>query len=368
MVVRSGFSKRLVFPIVLSAFWVHSSFAIEVDECVSIVDNTARLACFDALAQALTANDSEAPAHELTEAPVSARPVANAQAGFTDTEVGDNISKGLEPIAAPEREPELLVAKRLKIEENSTNNPWVITPHNRNYILPITYNHNANDEAWSEFNPSITLDDIEAKFQISLKALLWENPLGENSNIWAAYTQENWWQVYNFDESSPFRETNYQPEVILALENDWEFWGYRNTLVSLSLNHQSNGRGEGLSRSWNRIIASFLLERDRMSLTARAWYRIPEDEDDDDNPNMYNYYGYGDLSGVWKWNEQEFSITVRNNLRSDNKGSVQLDWVFPFSERFSGYIQYFNGYGESLIDYNHHTSRLGIGFALTDLL
>lgn len=350
MVVRLFRVKSLVLPIALSVFWMHPSQAGELDECARVVDNSARLACFDTLVQV------------LTEEPISAQPIAEV-----DADAADDPSASI-AVAAPEREPELLVARRLKIEEDSTNNPWVITPHYRNYILPATYNHNPNNEAWRVANPSVQLDDVEAKFQISLKALLWENPLGENSNIWAAYTQENWWQVYNFDESSPFRETNYQPEVIFALENDWEFWGYRNTLVSLSLNHQSNGRGEELSRSWNRVIASFLLERDRMSLTARAWYRIPESEDDDDNPNMYNYYGYGDLSGVWKWNEQEFSITVRNNLRSENKGSVQLDWVFPFSERFSGYIQYFNGYGESLIDYNHHTSRIGIGFALTDLL
>jgi phospholipase A1 len=45
---------------------------------------------------------------------------------------------------------------------------------------------------------------------------------------------------------------------------------------------------------------------------------------------------------------------------------VQLEWSFPILERIGGYLQYFNGYGESLLDYNHRVNRIGIGFILKD--
>jgi len=60
------------------------------------------------------------------------------------------------------------------------------------------------------------------------------------------------------------------------------------------------------------------------------------------------------------------SATVRNNLKSQNRGSVELNYSFPFNQHVQAYVQYFNGYGESLIDYNRSINRIGIGFSLNN--
>ncbi|PLW83174.1 phospholipase [Kineobactrum sediminis] len=306
-------------------------------ECTGITDDGARLACFDAVAENVVRAEEKA---------------------------GPAIDSAI--TIAPEID-ELLFGKRLAEEAAITGNAWVITPHERNYLLPLTYATGINQDAWDLKQPnSSSARRVETKFQISLKTLLKEDILGAGSNLWVAYTQENWWQVYK--SSSPFRETNYQPELTLAFDNDWRFRGFTNTVVSLSLNHQSNGQGGDLSRSWNRIVAAAVLERERMSLIVRSWYRIPESSNDDDNPDIDDYYGYGDIKGIWKWREHEFAVKLRNNLQRDNRGAVELEWSFPINRRFKGYVQYFNGYGESLIDYNQHGNRLGVGISMTDLL
>ena len=310
-------------------------------DCARLVDDGARLACYDALAGRASRHP---PAPDQTP-PVAVPATMPASIAAADDE---------------------FVSPRKIDEQAYANKRFVIISHNRNYLLPLTYNSNINEEAWREQHPGTGMDQAEAKFQISFKAIIWQNILGQDMDLWGAYTQENWWQVYNTDASAPFREVDYEPELILSIPNDWHFMGVHNTRLDISFNHQSNGSSKPESRSWNRLIGSALFEHRNFSLEASAWYRVPERKKDDDNPDIDKYMGNGQLQGIWKWPEYSLGFTFRNNLSSDNKGAIQLDWTFPLSERFSGYIQYFNGYGESLIDYDESTNRIGIGVSLTD--
>jgi phospholipase A1 len=261
-----------------------------------------------------------------------------------------------------------LVVQAGRLQEFMQSLGSELRPHKANYILPYTYNPSPNSEPYGI--DSGRIDNAEIKFQISLKYRLVDNIFGDAGDLFVAYTNQSYWQAYNKDASSPFREINHEPEAWLAFDTERELAGFRLRTLSLGINHQSNGRTQKLSRSWNRVFAEAVLERGDFWFSIRPWYRIPEkqktSQDDprgDDNPNMEKYFGYGELKAYYGWKGHGLTLMLRNNLRLDgNKGAMELGWIFPIHGGFKGYVQYFTGYGESLIDYDVPVSRIGVGF------
>ena len=268
------------------------------------------------------------------------------------------------------------ISKRFLAESQTQWNRHSITAHKQNYILPYTHSDKVNRSAYEAFGGwKEELKHYEAKFQLSIKVPLTSESIFTGADaLYFGVTLQSWWQLYAGDISAPFRETNYQPEVFYLTATNWRPFG-GGTGLMVGIEHQSNGRTQLLSRSWNRVYTSFLFEKDNFAFSLRPWYRIredaKEDADDtngDDNPDIEKFMGHFELRSAYRWNNHEFSLLGRNNLRSENKGAVELGWSFPLSGHLKGYIQYFNGYGESLVDYRHSTERLGIGILLTDLL
>ncbi len=226
-----------------------------------------------------------------------------------------------------------LIDKRAVFEKQASSNPFAILPHKPSYILPFTYSK-PREGPYDDLLQGEEFDDVEAKFQISVKFLAYENLFVEGLNVHAAFTSISWWQAYNSDISAPFRETNYEPEIIFSYNKPWVLLGIPVVHSSLSLNHQSNGQAGILSRSWNRVIGQVATGSDNLVLSARVWWRLPEDEKEspsdvggDDNPDIEKYMGYGELGVLWKLPRQHnLEMLLRNNLRSDNKGAVKLGW------------------------------------------
>ena len=229
-------------------------------------------------------------------------------------------------------------------------------PYYENYLLPFSYVSNAKDGRKKS----------ETKFQLSVKKPIAHNLLGLNESLYFGYTQTSWWQLYA--PSSPFRETNYKPEVFMMIP-----YGKKDhtALKALKLGflHESNGQDTPKSRSWNRLYAESYFQVDNLFINPRVWYRIPENEGEDDNPDLEDYLGYGDLNFILPYKSHNFKLLLRNNLKfnGENKGFTELSWTFPLmnSKNSFGYLQLSNGYGDSLIDYNKDLSRFSFGISLS---
>ena len=285
-----------------------------------------------------------------------------------------------EPAGPAEPDPDSgsLVKERIERERRVQDNRSVLLAHKRNYLLPLTYSPDPNDDVFDQGSSDFgeDLDNFEVQFQLSIKAALAEGLFSDYDALFVGATVQSFWQAYNRDISSPFRETNYEPEIFWVTPVPWTILGGDATLFALGLSHQSNGRSLPFSRSWNRVYGSVIWERWRMVYHLKVWWRVPEDEKDeptdpegDDNPDIEDYLGNFELTGVYRRYDHEVSVMLRNNLDTDdNHGAIQVDWTFPLQRRFRGYVQYFNGYGESLIDYDADIERIGIGILLSDLL
>ena len=95
-------------------------------------------------------------------------------------------------------------------------------------------------------------------------------------------------------------------------------------------------------------------------MLGRVWKRINEPANDDNNPDIVDYMGHGDLNITYRSNGHDYRALLRRNF-STNRGAVQLSWAFPLAGHFKGYVQYFSGYGQSLIDYNYYQNVAGVG-------
>ncbi len=317
---------------------------------------------------------------DLPDASESAVPLVDASS--TPTESDEQTASG-EKQPSDEREsadnnaPDApgAVTQRVKEEREEAFNPYVLTAHKHNFILPVSYTTGINEEIYQQNDVPLRegLQPAEVKFQISLKTQLNESDLMlKDDALSLGITLEAWWQLYSSDLSSPFRETNYQPEIFYLVPLLWGPFG-GSTAVVLGFEHQSNGQVQGLSRSWNRLYGMLLYERGPLVASIRPWYRIPEkakespdDAEGDDNPDIIDFMGHGEVSVSWRQSQLEYAMKGRGNP-STGKGAITLGMTFPLFAKFRGFIQFFSGYGDSLIDYDHYQQRLGLGVALTNL-
>ncbi|HSV83648.1 MAG TPA: phospholipase A, partial [Ramlibacter sp.] len=78
--------------------------------------------------------------------------------------------------------------------------------------------------------------------------------------------------------------------------------------------------------------------------------------------------GNAEVVAAWVPGLATALLTWRLDTRNLNRGSVKFDWTYPVDRQRPGglrwYVQLFTGYGETLLDYNHRHTSLGLGLAL----
>ncbi len=261
-----------------------------------------------------------------------------------------------------------------KIENDMSR--YNLMGHHTNYILLAGYSptklYKRTDENNLTNNPR---DKNEAQFQVSIKVPIFANIFNTKGDLFVAYTQNSYWQIYDKEDSSPFRETNYQPELFWQIDNlSKNRFGLKTLRIGAI--HQSNGQSAPKSRSWNRTELHMLFEANNFFYGFNAWSRWDEPYEndinntaDDDNPLLTDYVGNQKIFVGFKYKRFENTLTYQNDITDykTDKGSTTLDIALPSdNNNFNYFFRYFNGYGESLIDYDNKIERYSIGMMISN--
>ncbi len=369
-------------------------------ECAQVESSAARLACFDKVAE-----QGKTPSYVASKQPVDlaktfkstisgnpqvvlAQEISTVNSNISDGDSDQLNGENLDTVGLTEREAQVLedagvtqtdiekytpLSLAYDLDKNSERGIWTVRPYRPTYVMPLfyTFDPNLNPSSPSQENEPFTSNDIrntELKFQLSLKTKVAEDLFNTNADLWFGYTQESHWQVYNEDNSRPFRATDYQPEVFLTQPVTANLpFGGRLRMLGVGAIHHSNGKSDPISRSWNRAYLMAGAEWGKLSVIPRIWARVNnEDESSEDNPDIEDFMGYGDVKFLYDLpNQQSLSGTLRYNPGT-NKGAAQIDYIYPLTKNVNGFVQVFQGYGESIVDYNYENTSIGFGIVLND--
>lgn len=290
----------------------------------------------------------------------------------------ETIKDSLQELPKPEQKAyrkaqlERALSKIWELDREDQRGTFKLVEYFSMYVMPFRFTDKPTEQPIS-LNPDRPIPEwrdyqhVETKFQVSLKAKIMQDAFGKG-DVWVAFTQQSYWQMYNGELSRPFRELNYEPELIFIYPLNFSAGNLKMKMIGLSVNHQSNGKEAAHSRSWNRIILSGIFLWNDLMVNSRFWWRFSEKAREDDNPDIENYIGRCELSIAYPFRKNVFNLRVRNNLNfNHNRGLVELNWIYPLSRDLRILLQASHGYGDSLIDYNYKQTVIGIGFTFLSL-
>ncbi|GAB6394402.1 MAG: phospholipase A [Bacteroidales bacterium] len=218
-------------------------------------------------------------------------------------------------------------------------------------------------------NKTINKYSADVKFQVSVRQRLTKAVLPFNTFLMLTYTQKSFWDI--LAKSAPFKDNNYNPGLTLVkpIIREKQLWG----VATLALEHESNGKDSLQSRGWNYFVLSGLyFFNASFTVQAKVWAGILDKgetkaDGDGGNPDLFRYRGYGLLAFNYRSLNDRLWLSAIINPRNKFRGfNTQLEINFRFHSLSNQYlfIQWYNGYGESLLDYNKYSSMVRAGFCI----
>lgn len=234
------------------------------------------------------------------------------------------------------------------------------------YFIPASY----YDKPPKSRIDGTTFKQLEVEVQFSIKYEVFKDLLGWNGKYYLAYTHHSFWQLYA--KSKPFRENIYNPEFFVrypvrGLEN------FHLTNFQCGYEHKSNGQYDttgvrinnhpigNLSRGIDMLYGMFRFSGETWRADFKFWAPITSLND---NQNLMDYMGYTSLKIQYEYQRQIVTATIEGNI-AYKKGSVELSYGYPIGRSVNLYIKGFSGYVDTLIDYQEHVNKIGVGFSFS---
>jgi len=207
----------------------------------------------------------------------------------------------------------------------------------------------------------IKSDNSNVKFQLSISHRLTKSILPFDTYLFLQFSQKTIWNV--MEESLPMRDMNFNPGIglghLIIRKNRY----IGKTLIMLE--HESNGKDSIMSRSWNKVSFGInLMLSDNVDIQTKLWIPIVDGEN---NSNIVRYNGIGHFGINYYTDNKRIHAGLLTTWRSKSFSfNTQWEFSIKLNDKVNQYlfIQYYNGYGENMLDYDRYKSVIRLGFVI----
>lgn len=211
-----------------------------------------------------------------------------------------------------------------------------------------------------------TVKNTNIKFQISFSQRITNSVLPWNTYLYIFYSQKCFWNV--LENSLPMTDLNFNPGIGLA--KPFFVHGRYIGKAMLMLEHESNGKDGDASRSWNKVSlgANIMIDPNFM-VHGKFWLPMVDGQN---NRDILRYSGIYQVGMQMMTNDRKYNgaVTLVKRQGMNLNYNTILEFgirLFKDSNQYL-FFQYYNGYGEGLLEYNKFHSELRVGLQIKPAL